>query len=143
MVEGYGKGLIPDDLMRSRMDHLKFEKEELGHRVRELERQLTALELTEEQEAQALAFAERVRSGLGNLSFAEKQELFRLLVEDVTCYEDKAVIRTIIPVPPSPPSEEKLHLYTRPGQCAYQHSLVSYKAVTPERLPSIFSCSIV
>jgi len=115
LVEGYGKGLIPDDLMRSRMDVLKTEKEDLERRAGELERQLTALEMTEEQEAQALAFAEKVRSGLGSLDFAEKQELFRLLVEDVTCYDDKAVIHTIIPVPPpSPPSEEKLQLYTSP-----------------------------
>ena len=115
LVEGYGKGLIPDDLMRSRMDALKSEKEDLECRGGELERQLTSLELTEEQEAQALAFADRVRSGLGNLEFAEKQELFRLLVEDVTCYDDKAVIHTIIPVPPpSSPSEEKLQLYTSP-----------------------------
>jgi len=127
LVEGYGKGLVPDDRMRIRMDALKTDKEELERRAQELERQLTTLELTEEQEAQALAFAEKVRNGLTNLEFAERQELLRLLVEDVTCYDDKAIIHTIIP--PSP-SEEKMQLHTSPRQGVYQRSLVSYKAVT-------------
>lgn len=111
LVEGYGKRLIPDDRMRSRMDALKSEREDLEQRARELERQLMRLEMTEDQEAQVLAFAERVSQGLANLTFAERQELLRLLVEDVTCYDDKAVIHTIIP---TPSAEEKLQLHTSP-----------------------------
>jgi site-specific DNA recombinase len=111
LVEGYGKRLIPDDLMRNRMEALKAEREEVQARVVDLERRLGQLEVTEEQETQALAFAERVKDGLKNLVFAQRQQMLRLLVEDVTCYEGKAIIRTIIP----PPAEEKVHLYTTPG----------------------------
>ena len=49
-------------------------------------------------EANALRFAEHVRAGLDNLTFAERQELMRLLIEDVTCQWGKAPVRTAIPV---------------------------------------------
>ncbi len=97
LVEGYGKGLIPDDRMRQRMEALKAEEDMLQRRVAELERQLTRLEVTQEQESQALAFAQRVRDGLDHLDFAGRQQLLRLVLEDVTCYDSRAVIRTIIP----------------------------------------------
>ena len=64
LVEGYGKGLIPDRLMEPRMRTLQAELEELVERISELEGRLSRLELTEEQEAQALRFAERVQQGL-------------------------------------------------------------------------------
>ena len=62
LVEGYGKGLIR--LMEPRMRTLQAELEELVERISELEGRLSRLELTEEQEAQALRFAERVQQGL-------------------------------------------------------------------------------
>ena len=97
LVEGYGKGLVPDDQMRTRMESLKAEREVLRERLAELEHRLQRLVVTEEQESQALAFAEQVRNSLEHLTFAEKQRLLRLLVEDVMCYPGKAVVHTIIP----------------------------------------------
>jgi hypothetical protein len=46
------------------MRTLQAELEELVERISELEGRLSRLELTEEQEAQALRFAERVQQGL-------------------------------------------------------------------------------
>lgn len=97
LVEGYGKGLIPDDRMQARMEALKAEQAGLQPRVAELERQLLRLQVTQEQEAQALAFAQKVSDGLEHLDFAGRQQLIRLVVENVTCYDDQAVVRTIIP----------------------------------------------
>ena len=110
LVEGYGKGLIPDDGMRARMESLKAEREALRERLAGLEHRLQRLVVTGKQESQALAFAEQVRSGLEHLTFAEKQQLLRLLVEDVMCYPGKAVVHTIIP----PPSDEKAQVHTTP-----------------------------
>ena len=97
LVEGYGKGLIPDDRMAARMEGLGQESEELTSVIRDLETKLSRLELTTEQEESAIKFAERVNSGLENLDFEGRQQLIRLLVEDVTCHPDRAIVRTIVP----------------------------------------------
>ena len=44
-----------------------------------------------------MRFAERMTDGLANLTFSERQQVLRLLVEDVTLRDDHAVVRTIIP----------------------------------------------
>ena len=100
LVEGYGKGLIPDDLMAVRMKGLSQESEELTSVIHDLETKLSQLELTTHQEESAIRFAERVNSGLENLDFEGRQQLIRLLVEDVTCHPDRAVVRTIVPTDP-------------------------------------------
>ncbi len=66
--------------------------------VAELERRLQRLDVGREQEARALDFAERLRGGLEEMDFARRQELLRLLVEDVTCTHGRALVRTIIPL---------------------------------------------
>ena len=104
---------IPDDLMRARIEALKSKREELQARVADLERHLQRLEVSQEQEAQAVAFAERVKHGLGHLDFAGRQQLLRLLVEDVTCKEGMAVVRTIIPLPHA---QEKVQLHATPPE---------------------------
>ena len=109
LVEGYGKGLVPDDLMKVRMDTLRQEEAELEARVGELEGRLSRLELTDEQEASALRFAERVIKGLDNLTFSERQELLHLFVEDITYKSGEAVVRSIIPMHNA---EDKLLLCT-------------------------------
>ena len=60
LIEGYSKGFIPDDRMRARMSALQQEGEDLKAKAAELELRLSELELTEEQEANAVSFAERV-----------------------------------------------------------------------------------
>ena len=113
LVEGYGKGLIPDDRMQARMEALKAEREELQRRAGDLDRQLIRLEMTQEQEAQALTFAYRVRDGLNHLDFAGRQQLLRLVLEDVACYDGRAVVHTIIP---THSSQEKGQLCPTPRE---------------------------
>jgi hypothetical protein len=66
--------------------------------VAEFKRQLQRLEVGREQEVRALEFAERLRGGLEHLDLGGKQELLRLLVEEVTCAHDQVLVRTIIPL---------------------------------------------
>ena len=95
--EGYGKGLIPDLRMKSRMGALEREYEESVAGIAELEHRKSRLKLSEGEEANALRFAERMIDGLANLTFSERQQVLQLLVEDVTLRDDHAVVRTIIP----------------------------------------------
>ena len=110
LVGGYTKGLIPDESMRMQMEALKSERVALSEKVAELERGLARLELTEEQESQALDFAEQVRDGLERLDFSGRQQFMRLVLEDVTCYDGRAVVHTIIP---PRPSVDAVHLQPR------------------------------
>ena len=58
LVEGYGKGVVPDGLMRERMGDLRKEAEELRDRVQELEHRWVRLEVSQTQEEAVRAFAE-------------------------------------------------------------------------------------
>ncbi len=98
LVAGYDKGLIPDDKMREWMESLQTEERELTDRVQELERRLSRLELTEEQENNAVRFAECTGWGLNNLKFGERRELVQLLVEDIRWVDSTAEVHTIIPL---------------------------------------------
>ena len=51
LVEGYGKGFIPDDQMRGRMESLKAEREVLRERLAETEHRLQRLILTQKRRA--------------------------------------------------------------------------------------------
>jgi hypothetical protein len=97
LIEGYAKGLIPDEKMREWMDASNEERESLESRANELDGRLSRLELSEKQEANAIEFAGQVARGLDRLPFAERQELMQLLVEDITCQGGEVVVRTIIP----------------------------------------------
>lgn len=80
------------------MGRIQRDAGELQVRAAQLEQRLSRLELTAEQEASAVRFAERARMGLAHLTYNERQELMRLLVEDVTCEREHAVVRTVIPL---------------------------------------------
>ena len=45
-MEGYGKGLVPDDRMRVRMEALQQEKQALEERARRVEQDLKRLTLS-------------------------------------------------------------------------------------------------
>ena len=65
--------------------------------IAELEHRKSRPQLSEREEANAFRFAKRMAEGLANLTFSERQQVLRLLVEDVTLRDDHAVVRTIIP----------------------------------------------
>ena len=102
LVEGYGKGLIPEDLIRPRLEQLREETATAEAMAAEIGRRLRGLEVSGSEEAAVRRFAERVGRGLSALDFAGRQEVLRLLVEDVTINDAEAVVRTIIPIAPEP-----------------------------------------
>ena len=109
LVEGYGKGLIPDDLMEGRLKALDVEVGTPTTQVQELQSRLDRLDLTEEQETQVLAFAEQIRLGLDNLTDAERQEIARLLIERVIVASDRAIVEVVVPLPPNDGGIVQLH----------------------------------
>jgi hypothetical protein len=109
LVEGYGKGLIPDDLMEGRLRALDAELDQLQVQAQDLQRRLDRLESTEEQETQVLAFAEQLRLSLDNLTNAERQEIVRLLIERVIVASDRAIVEEVVPLPPNDGGIVQLH----------------------------------
>ena len=97
LVDGYGKGLIPDDLMRQRMAALQSEKKELSESAEVLERDLLRLETDARVQRSALEFAARVAKGIDALDDEGRQQLLRLVVREVVVYGDRIVIRTVLP----------------------------------------------
>ena len=97
LVEGYGKGLIPDDLMQARMSALKEERERLSARTAEVEREVRRLAADTQAEDAAVAFALRVAGGLDDLDEAGRQELLRLVVREVVVHKGRTIIRTVLP----------------------------------------------
>jgi ABC-type phosphate transport system auxiliary subunit len=96
LVEGYGKGLYTDSMMSAQMEALSREQLELNNRKIQLEKQLDARALTDNQEQQIRSLSQKIKGGLRNLDFSGKQELLRLLIETVSCDGEKVEIQTVL-----------------------------------------------
>jgi hypothetical protein len=98
LVEGYRKGLIPDFMMREEMGRVAQERRQAEERCNELERQLVHLDKALSYKGQVQALAHRLSAGLDTMSFDERRELLRLLVDEVVYDEGQVTIKTIIPI---------------------------------------------
>jgi Spy/CpxP family protein refolding chaperone len=78
------------------MDTVLKEQIKLNNRKMELERQLEARALTENQEQQIRNLSQKMKSGLSSLDFNGKQELRRLLIETVKSDGQKIEIQTVL-----------------------------------------------
>ncbi len=114
LVEGYGKGLIPEELIRPRLEQLREEAATAEAKTAEIGRRLRGLEVSGSEEAAVRSFAERMGRGLSALDFAGRQEVLRLLVEDVTINDAEAVVRTIIPIEHATTPEDTMQLCPAP-----------------------------
>ncbi|HVA21108.1 MAG TPA: recombinase family protein [Candidatus Micrarchaeia archaeon] len=97
LVDGYGKGLIPDDRMRPQMTRLKTEQEGLRNRIAALQADDDWRERVAREAGDALAFAARAAVGLDALDADGRQALCRLLVREIAVNGDIAVVRTVLP----------------------------------------------
>ncbi|MDA1279428.1 MAG: recombinase family protein [Chloroflexi bacterium] len=86
------------------LDRYKSEMNQLGERRKGLEKEQAELErqwATEQSRQSALGHLERfcgeVSSGLGNLTFEERQKLLRLIVERAVVNDNSVRVETIIP----------------------------------------------
>lgn len=97
LVDGYGKGLIPDELMRPRMTALQNERQGIAERAEAVERDLLRLDTEAHAEAGALEFARKVAEGIDALDDEGRQRLLRLVVREIVVSPEKLVIRSILP----------------------------------------------
>ena len=98
LVEGYRKGFYADFMMREEVERVHGEQAAAEARRRELETQLARLDKALGYRGQVEELARRLSQGLDQMSFAERRELIRLLVDEVIYDDGKVTIKTIIPV---------------------------------------------
>jgi site-specific DNA recombinase len=98
LVEGYRKGFYADFMMREEVERVHSEQAAAEARRRELETQLARLDKALGYRGQVEDLARRLSQGLDQMSFAERRELIRLLVDEVIYDDGKVTIKTIIPV---------------------------------------------
>ena len=85
------------DRYRTEMDKLKDRRQGLERAAGDIERR-TQQEADDTAELKHLdQFCRRVSTGLDTLTFEERQQLLRLVVEKVTVDDDRVSIETIIP----------------------------------------------
>ena len=98
---------VTDAYINEAMDltRYKTEMERLANRRKELEGIKQEIERRSQQEdagRQALEYLERfcdqMRKGLENLTFEERQQLLRLVVEGITVADGKVKVETVIPI---------------------------------------------
>ena len=99
-MEGYRKGFYPDILMREEIERVQREQAAAEDRRKELDRELARLDKAISYRGQVEEQARRLSTGLEAMDFCQRQELLRLLVEEVVYEEGKATIRTILPLEP-------------------------------------------
>ncbi|MBI2917811.1 MAG: hypothetical protein HYY01_07425 [Chloroflexi bacterium] len=83
LVEGYRKGLYPDNMMQDEMDRVRQEQGALEARRRELQGQLGRPDRAQSYKAQVGELARRLSQGREHMGFPQRQELLRLLVEEI------------------------------------------------------------
>lgn len=80
LIVGFGKGHIPDDRMRARMGALTDERDQCADKERDVGQKLLRLQAVEGMEEQG------------------RRRLLEIILEDVTCHGDHAIVRTVIPL---------------------------------------------
>ncbi len=87
------------DLVRykAEMEKLKASKLELGRAVKETERRKRTKEESKKAIDSLDRFCQTVSQGLDNLTFEDRQQLLRLVVERITVDEGRVVIESVIP----------------------------------------------
>src|SRR5436305_154266 len=108
LLNAYQEGLLSIEQLRARMPVLRQRQEALSAELRAIADQT-------EDRAAFLRLAETLRAFLGRLRIAaetlsviERQKIVRLLVKDVLVGDDTITIRHSIPIPSSPPQNERL-----------------------------------
>jgi site-specific DNA recombinase len=104
LIEGYRKGYYPDFMMKEETDRLRRDSFEAEKRLHELEMQIGRLDKALKYKKQIGNLTRRLSQGLENMTFTEKRELLRLLVDEIIYEDGNLRIKTIIPL-----DERQLH----------------------------------
>ncbi len=97
LVDGFAQGVVPEPVMRRKMDALTTERQSLQVRQGDVERQRAALAVDTQRLQAATTFAAEVAQGLAALDAPGQAKLVQLLVVDITVTGTSAVVRTVIP----------------------------------------------
>lgn len=98
LVEGYRKGLYDDVIMRQEMERVHQEQAACEGRQRDLQGHIQNLERATNYASQVEGLVDRFSKGLDSMSFSQRQELLRLLVQEVVCDKGEVTIRTVLPL---------------------------------------------
>jgi len=109
LVEGYSKGLYSDNMMRVEMERVRQEQGALEARRRELQGQLGRLDRAQSYKNQVQEFARRLSQGLEHMDFPQRQELLRLLIDEVIYDDGQLTIKTVFPLETASDETRQLH----------------------------------
>ena len=110
-TEAYANEAIDLKRYKTEMVKLQARTKELGGTSRDLSRRAETEQGSERALEHLKTFCHRVRDGLGAMSFEERQDLLRLVVESITVENETVKVETIIPS-----GDNENQLRTRPGE---------------------------
>jgi len=97
LVDAYEVGVISLEELVERRRKIEKAKQELKRRWHEWEEKARNWQAYTEALSSLVRYREVLKESLESLTFERKRELIKLLVEEVVVYEDKVVIRHILP----------------------------------------------
>ena len=97
VTDAYVNEVMDLERYKAQMDRLTAEREGLQRVANDIERRAGEQEHSRSALDQIKTFCSQVSQGLDNLTFEEKQQLLRLVVERITVDSGKVTIETIIP----------------------------------------------
>lgn len=100
LLKAYREGAIEIDQLEPQMDQIKTRKEALEEHKEQLE--APSMRLAKKG---AKWLCERVAEQLERLEFEQKQRFLRLLIDDIVIGDDQLLIKGVLPVYESPPTE--------------------------------------
>ncbi|MBI2958464.1 MAG: recombinase family protein [Chloroflexi bacterium] len=97
LVEGYRKGFYADFMMREEAERIRKEQASCEEKRCELQRELAAIVEAAAYKTKLEDFARSLSQGLDAMTFAQRREVLRLLVDQIIYDEGRITIKTSIP----------------------------------------------
>lgn len=99
MLDAYKIGAIDLQTLKRKMDEVKKEEAELTEEKFRLKGELRRVEAQELNEEKLCEFCQNLPTTLANLTFEDKRQILREVVDKVIVNEDEVTIYGIIPMP--------------------------------------------
>ena len=114
LLTAYQEGLLSIEQLRERMPALRQREQTLRAELQAIADQTNDRAAFLRLAETLTAFLARLRSAAETLNVIERQRIVRLVVKDVLVGEDTITIRHSIPIPSSPPQNERFDSARRP-----------------------------
>ena len=102
LLDLYQDGFIEKQALAQRKSCLDAEKQQISQRLAQLNRQHQRQQYETDLILTCQDFAQRVEAALASPSFELKQDVIRLLIEQIVVHDDAIVIRHIVPAEDDP-----------------------------------------